>query len=254
MSAEFSSWTGRPANLQLPREELHVWLADLDHPALTLWEMEAVLVPDERQRAERFRAVRDRQRFAICRGMLRFLLGAYLDTAPQFLRFVYGPQGKPALAELTAAFALHFNLAHAHGLVLFALSRDREIGVDLELVRPIPEMEHISERFFAPGECSALRQLEPEQRQEAFFHCWTRKEAFVKAKGAGLSHPLDRFEVSLTPGERARLLTIDGDRQAAAGWTIRELRPAPGYVAALAVPGLDGRLVCRRWERAAELV
>jgi len=132
---------------------------------------------------------------------------------------------------------LYFNLAHAAGLALYAVINDREIGVDLERVHPVTEMDQIAERFFSAQESAALRALPPDQRQEAFFNCWTRKEAYLKASGEGLAQPLDQFSVSLRPGEPAKLVSIAGDFQEASRWFIQAFSPADGYVAAVAVQG-----------------
>lgn len=166
---------------------------------------------------------------------------------PGRLNFCYGSHGKPALAEGSGEDALRFNVSHSHGLALFALTRDREVGVDLEYVRSDLELEEIAARFFSPQEAATLRSLPAEMRTEAFFAGWTRKEAYIKARGEGLSLALDGFSVSLVPGEPAMLLNTRGDPSEAARWTLRELKSGPGYAAALAAKGHGWRLVCRHW-------
>lgn len=207
------------------------------------------LAPDERERAERFHFERDRWRFVVGRGVLRTILGCYLELEPGQLKFCCGPYGKPGLAKMpsTRENRLYFNLAHSQGLALYAVTREHEIGVDVEYIRAIPEMEQIAARFFSAQENAVLRSLPPGQRQEAFFNCWTRKEAYIKAIGDGLAQPLAEFNVSLAPGEPTRLLSIKGDVQAAALWSVQALTPAPGYVAALAVKGHEGQLKYWRW-------
>lgn len=207
------------------------------------------LAPDERQRAERFHFERDRRRFIVGRGVLRRILGRYLALEPNRLQFCYGPWGKPALAGIstTQEGQFCFNLAHSQSLALYAVTCERELGVDIEYIRAVPEAEQIAARFFSAQENTVLRSLPPQQKQEAFFNCWTRKEAYIKAIGDGLAQPLAEFDVSLTPGEPASLLRISGDTQAAAGWSIQALTPAPGYVAALAVKGHDWQLKCWQW-------
>jgi 4'-phosphopantetheinyl transferase len=156
--------------------------------------------------------------------------------------------GKPYLVSPSAPRTLAFNLSHAHGLLLVAVTYDRRIGIDVEYTRPpLPDVEHIAERFFSVEEKEALRALSSTARNEAFFRCWTCKEAYLKARGLGLSMPLDRFQVAVIPGQPARLLHVEGDLEEASRWSLRELVPAPGYVATLAVEGGGWRLSCWRY-------
>lgn len=207
------------------------------------------LTPDERLRVERFHFERDRQRFIVGRGILRMILGQYLGLEPGRLQFCYGPHGKPALAGTFTGQTgrLCFNLAHSQNLALYAVTCEREIGVDIEYIRAISEADQITARFFSAQESAVWLSLPPDQRQAAFFNCWTRKEAYIKALGDGLAQPLAGFDVSLAPGEAAGLLSIGGDRQAAAPWSIQTLAPAPGYAAALAVKGHGWQLKCWQW-------
>ena len=229
----------------LGRDDVHVWRASLDPPAPRLWQLARLLSEDERCRAERFCFERDRDRFIAGRGLLRTILARYLDIAPERLRFRYGAGGKPVLAD--AAVPLRFNLSHAGRLVLYALAWGREIGVDLEHIRPDVAAELIAERHFSPWENAQLRSLPAGERAEGFFNCWTRKEAYVKARGEGLALPLNGFDVSLASGEPARLLRVQNDPREASRWRLHTWRPAPGYVAALAVEGDGWRLTCREW-------
>ena len=202
------------------------------------------LTADECQRAERYVFAKDRTHFVVARGLLRVLLGRYLGQDPPHLRFIYGPHGKPALATDTGGGALRFNVSHSHGLALYAITRGREVGVDVERIRPEVAQEKIAERFFSPREVTLLRALPAQLQATAFFACWTRKEAYIKAKGEGLALPLDQFDVSLVPGEPAVLLRAAWDPQEAARWSLQDLAPAPGYRAAVAVAGHDWRLTC----------
>lgn len=188
----------------------------------------------ERQRAQRFHFDRDRLAFSLSRALLRGLLAACTGAPGAALRFAYGPRGKPELAE--PASPLAFNVSHTRGLVLVGLSGAGAIGVDVETLSRDSDLEGIAGRFFSPAEAAALRALAAEQRPAAFYRCWTRKEAFLKATGDGLAMGLDRFDVSLDP-DRARLLAIHGDPTRAAGWTLLHLEPGPGYVGAAAVAG-----------------
>jgi len=195
-------------------------------------------------RARRFHFQRDSERFIVTRGLLRCILGRYLGIEPGRLRFVYNSYGKPALATASDEGALCFNLSHSGGLALYAVARGRQVGIDLERIRAVPEIEQIAQRFFSSREYAAFRSLAAGLRQEAFYSCWTRKEAYIKARGQGLSLPLDQFDVSLVPGEPARLLDVRGDSQDGHHWLLRELEPGPGYVAALAVEGHGWKLKC----------
>jgi 4'-phosphopantetheinyl transferase len=205
------------------------------------------LSQDEQVRAGRFRARRDRERYIVAHGLLRAILGLYLKTRPEQIGLRSGPFGKPALCPEQSGAALRFNLSKSHGLSLFAFARGRELGVDLERIRPRLADGQVAGRFFSPREAALLQALPKEAQAEAFFNCWTRKEAYIKAKGAGLSLPLDQFEVSLTPGGPAALLSARWDPQEAARWSLRALTPASGYAAALAVEGHSWRLRCWRW-------
>ena len=169
---------------------------------------------------------------------------ATCDQDPQYLRFTYGPRGKPALATDMGAVSLRFNVSHSHGLALYAMTRGRELGVDVERIRPEIVQEQVAERFFSPREVTTLRALPVPLQATAFFACWTRKEAYIKATGEGLALPLDQFDVSLAPGEPAALLRTAWDPQEAPRWTMQDLDPAPGYRAAVAVAGHDWRLTC----------
>ena len=226
---------------------VHVWCASLSRPEECYQRYRDSLSADERQRAERFHFERDRRHFVVGRGILRALLARYLGDEPNSLCFDYGPYGKPALGGAHKN-QLRFNLSHSHGLGLYAVAHGREMGIDLEYVRPIAEMEQLAERFFSTQENAILRVVAAEQRALAFFNCWTRKEAFIKACGEGLSMPLNRFTVSLTPGEPARLLSSDDGFQDGSRWCLRELALPAGYVGALVVEGTHCELELRQWE------
>lgn len=223
---------------ELKAGQVHVWRAVLE-PAdpETVDVFRTLLSEEERQRADRFHFERHRRRFTICRGCLRTLLGRYLCIPGSRLRLDYGPHGKPRLTTADGVEPIHFNLAHSHGMALLAFSRRQPLGIDLEYLRPMPRAEALAKRFFSAQEHTALQALPPESRQEAFFRCWTCKEAYVKAIGDGLAFPLDRFSVSLAPGEAPGLVQIEGATAAACGWTMTTMVPAPGYLAALVVRG-----------------
>ena len=240
-------WLPAPANLVLSRDEVHVWCASLDQSASRVQQLAKTLSVDEQLRADRFRFEQHRQHFIVARGVLRAILGRYMDIEPPQVQFCYGSHGKPALVEKDTAGMLDFNLSHSGGVALYAFARDRQIGIDIECLRPVSEVEQIAKRFFCEREYEELRALPPTQQQNAFFRYWTLKEAYIKATGRGLSLPLDQFEVSLASGESAVLLRSPVDSQKASDWSLKELSPGQGYAAAIAVKGDSWQLQCWRW-------
>ena len=233
-------WYVPSSNVAASNSEVHVWRVQLDD-ALAV-EMGSILSPDESARAARFHFGRDRNRFIVARGSLRLLLGSYLDLAPGAVSFCYSSYGKPALSDANSGIT--FNLSHANELALIAVTRDRQIGVDIEFIRLDFASEKIAARFFSPQEVEVLRELPEPQHAEAFFTCWTRKEAYIKALGEGMSMPLNQFNVSLAPGSPAALLGNLRNPAEVSRWSLHDLSPAPGYVAALAVEGPSCQLKC----------
>lgn len=231
----------------LGRDDVHVWRAPLDVKALLLQALQQTLSSDEQVRADRFHFQRDREHFIVSRGLLRTILGRYLGMEPSRLQFCYGRQGKPALESEPGRNAVSFNISHSAGIALFAFTRGRRIGVDIERIRNHLADGMVAERFFSPREVAVLRGLPEALQPEAFFNCWTRKEAYIKARGDGLFLLLDSFDVSLAPGEPAVLLSTKGDPHEASRWSLQKLDPGADYVAALAVEGRDWRLKCWRW-------
>ncbi len=235
-------WSFPPTKLELAESEIHVWRASLDLDEETLSRYASILSQDETIRASRFLFPRDRDHFTVARGVLRELLGKYVDCSPARLEFQYGPRGKPALRAAEGRSRIHFNLSHSRGLAVYAVARNRELGIDLEPIRPEFAGENIAERHFSAQELNEWHSLPPELRAEAFFLCWTRKEAYVKARGEGLQIPLASFSVTLTPGQPAELLSPDGAR-----WRLHSFQPAPGYAAAVVGEGKDWRLLHWDW-------
>jgi len=213
-------------------EEIHVWHAALDREEKIYARLESTLSPEEKARADRFHFVNDRNRFVAARGLLRELLGKYLQQTPASLDFSYGKYGKPSLAGGNASSGLSFNLSHSAGLAVYAIARERNLGIDVEHVRPESGGEDIANRYFSAREVSDLRTLPPEARVEGFFHCWTRKEAYLKATGMGLQIPLDSFAVSVLPEKPAQFLEGVEPR-----WHLAAYHPAGGFVAAVAYDG-----------------
>lgn len=238
-------WQLPPPDLLLPDNEVHVWQASLDAPASEAQNLRRILVEDELRRADRFRFPKDRHHFTVAHSVLRMLLGRYLNKKPEQIRFEYNKYGKPALASTVEDDSLKFNLSHSGKRVLYAFVRYREVGVDVEWVhRRIDQAAQIAERYFSAQENSVFRTLPEYLKQEAFFNCWTRKEAYIKARGRGLSLPLDQFDVSCRPGEPAKLLNTRDDPQEASRWTMKELMPGPDYIAALVVEGDGWNMKC----------
>jgi 4'-phosphopantetheinyl transferase len=216
-------------------DAIHVYVLDVTTARARLGEFWAILSADERERAERFHFERDRERFVIRRGTLRELLALYLGEAPAGIRFCVNRFGKPALPGTR----LRFNLSHSHGVALYAFAEGREVGCDIERSDPRFAAEHIPERLFSAREARALRALPARSQTEAFFRGWTRKEAYLKARGLGLSMPLDSFDVSLAPGEPATLL------HGCEGWSVEAFEPVPDHPAALVAEGADWQMHLR---------
>lgn len=234
-------------------DRVDVWATALDRAPADVAALHAGLDDAEAARASRFHFAHDARRFVVARAILRELLGAYLGVAPAAVRLVYGARDKPALAPPLDAAGVQFNVSHSGEIALYAVGRHRRIGVDVERVRPLDDLAGLAGRNFSRAECAALFALPPARRPAAFFACWTRKEAYVKALGEGLAHPLDAFTVAFADGAPARIVDIAGDADAAARWTLAAVDVGTGYAAAVAVEGpvtIDFRGF---WERRAAL-
>ena len=225
---------------RLSDDEIHVWCVELDSAGEEAT-FAAYLSADEQERASGLLSGTHQRRFVVARGMLRQLLGRYLDQDPGAVTFVRGAHGKPFLQK----GELHFNVSHTHELALYAIARDREVGVDVEWMRPQVAHEQIAARFFSLEEQEALAQMPDEERRAAFYNIWTRKEAYVKARGDGIAAGLGTFAVSL--GAEAALLHSDEGRDEVERWKLMALEPADGYVAALCGAGVDWQVQCWRW-------
>lgn len=250
-----SAWSAQPDKLSLPDDELHVWCASLDESETQLQILSSLLAPDEIDRAQRFHFRKDRVHFIVARGILRTILGQYLNEHPARLSFSYSSYGKPALNRVgatrsidDAADNISFNLSHSAGLALYAIARKREVGVDIEYVRPDFADMKIAGQFFFASEIAALLSSPPERRAIEFFNYWTLKEAYIKARGEGLTFPLDQFCVSLIPGSQQAILDVNGDPHEASRWSLRALSPAQGYAAAVVAEGQDWKLRCWRYQ------
>ena len=213
---------------------MHLWIVRLEASEDNFARCRSWLSPEETVRMERFYFDRHRRAFALGRAALRALLGNYLGMEAADLRFVYGPQGKPALAD--SACPLRFNVSNSGNLAAYAFTIGCEIGVDIEMHRGLSDFENIARRFFSPEETEELLELPEAEKTTAFFHCWSRKEAYIKAMGGGLSIPLDSFRMTLQPGVAARMVSLGGSEDAARSWTMHDFDPAPEYAGAIAYP------------------
>jgi 4'-phosphopantetheinyl transferase len=234
MIHDCNGWNSPPTQLRMATGEVHLFRAGLDQAATRVTKLERTLSRDERARAGRFCLARDRRRFVVARGALREILGSILSEDPAALEFAYGAVGKPRLVRRNGADRLHFNVAHSDSMAVFAIAAD-DVGVDVERLRTIEDAEQIASRFFSSRESDSLRSLPVDQRTEGFFNCWTRKEACVKAVGCGLSDAIRHIEVSLVPGEPARLFSAPDEMQAKGEWTLHTFKPAADYLGAVAV-------------------
>jgi 4'-phosphopantetheinyl transferase len=236
-------WNAAPGGLKLADGNVHVFSAPLDIPAERIDGLASWLSDDEWQRARRFHLERDRNRFIAGRGTLREILAGLFELDPMSLVFSRGEFGKPQIAAPAAACSIHFNLAHSDSIAVYAIAK-HELGVDVERIRPMDDAEQVASRFYSQREKDCLLALPAEQRAEAFFNCWTRKEAYLKAVGSGLDDRLDQIEVSLAPGEATELLGVPNDLQT---WRLHSLVPAAEFVGALAIQPEDSHVNCWKW-------
>jgi len=227
---ENSIWTEPPTSPSLKTSRVHVWRISLDQPDQTLERFRGTLEPDELDRAGRFHFEKHRRHFIVARGFLRSVVARYVETLPEALRFAYGVYGKP---DLASEHNLRFNLSHSNEVALLAVTLDAELGVDVEHIRADFASEDIARRFFSRAEVETFNALAPEQRVEAFFRCWTRKEAYIKAIGKGLSQALDEFDVTLAPDTPAALLRTKDDDPSR--WLLSDIEVGEGYAGALVI-------------------
>ena len=212
-----------------------MWATTLSVAADVLEKFSTTLSPDEKERANKFKFEKHRHRYLAGRGALRTILAQYLDARAADLRFDYLTNGKPAFAQAFARAGIHFNLAHTEDLALIAVTRIGRLGVDVECVRPVKNVDELVARFFSERENKLFQNVPNAQKPSAFFNLWTRKEAMLKATGEGITRSLSLVEVSFLPGEPAKLLAIAGDAKAGARWKMWELTPAVGFTGAVAI-------------------
>lgn len=239
---DLSAWSPPVDPLGLQPHQVDIWHISLDLLPATIKSLQSTLSADETQRAARFHFPADRDRYLTAHGCLRDILSRYLQCEPSQLNFCMSDYGKPALE----GHKLVFNLSHSGDFALIIVAQECRVGIDLERIRSDMEHEKIARRFFSTNEVTELMALPPEQKISGFFNCWTRKEAYIKAQGLGLSLPLDSFDVTLTPNQPAFLRATRPNPDEAARWTLISLEVDPGYTAAAAIE--ERNLNIRLWD------
>ena len=232
-----------PSSQRITDSDLHIWRACLSGSVPELSYFDSILSPDEKARAERFYFERDRNRYIFGRGILRTLLGGYLQVQASKITFVYGPHGKPAIESVRSNKSLQFNLAHSNDWAVYAFGWDHPLGIDLEHIRPMPDVDELAERFFSASERVLIHSLSGDQKWETFFSIWTCKEAFLKATGSGLTLPLDQFEVSPRADGGMKLTSISGNSKPADRWRLETFKPIADYQSAIAVEDHAGKIM-----------
>lgn len=239
----FHTWKDPTRSLRaaagLDAEEIQVWIAALPADGSEAAALASVLTPDELRRAARFLVETPRRQFVFCRALVRHLAGACLAVAPETLDIGALPLGKPFVRQPASPRALDFNISHSGGLAAVALARGRQVGVDLELVRPLADMPALARRIFSADELGALNALPAAEQSAAFYTGWSRKEAYLKATGEGLTGGMREVGVSLAPGAAAPLLRAPAGGETTPRWTLRDLPLPPGYVGSLAFENRD---------------
>lgn len=219
--------------LTLESGSIEVLAAPLDVPLAVFESLWPLLSSVEQARANRFLGERHKREYTVGRARLRQLLGLRLDADPRLVEIVEADHGKPALGGKWAESGLRFNLSHSGALAVYALATRRELGVDIEELRAIPDAIDLAKRFFSAAESGAVSSYPADRRDLAFLSCWTRKEAFVKAVGQGLSFPLDEFSVSVDPDEPARIVEVRGVPGPDTGWELTAFRPRATHIGAI---------------------
>ncbi|GAC1425482.1 MAG: 4'-phosphopantetheinyl transferase superfamily protein [Ktedonobacteraceae bacterium] len=231
----YQPWSFPSKNIKVSADNVHVWRASLEMPDLIVQHLIHVLSTEEMAKARSFRFEKHRLHWIVARGLLRTLLGWYLEEDPQQLCFRYNSYGKPSLESPISD--IQFNISHSRDLALYAFSFSRQIGVDVEYMRSDFDYEDLAKYSFSPFEREELRAVPVEAKRQAFFNGWTRKEAYIKARGKGVSIPLDQFDVVLKPGEPATLMSSREDPRETQRWSFYALDPGTDYAGALVVEG-----------------
>ncbi len=238
-------YTTEAKPIPLHPETVHLWILEIAAAAPLLMDTDSLLSTQEMARAEKFRFASDRQRYTVSVKVLRLLCARYLDADPTSISFRNGKYGKPALDSNTD---FRFNLSHSAGYAIIGFAKKDAVGVDIEHIRPVGELETIARNFFSPTELKALLSLRESEFTRGFYRCWTRKEAIIKAIGSGLSFPLESFAVSVDDDNHAHLLETQWDPTERSRWRLFSFPPADDYIAAVAVKGEVRDLVIRKWE------
>lgn len=234
LERQATPWEPQPKSLLLRYGDVHIWRAYISSWTAHTLDLAAVLSPDERARALRYHFPQHRNSFIVARAVLRRLIGQYLAMAPSAVRFTYNRYGKPFV--LHDSSDLHFNLAHAGDVALYALAR-REVGIDVEQVRHDLDWAGIARSHFSPAEQAEIASLPPALRSTAFFRCWTCKEAYIKARGMGLQIPLDQFDVACSPEKPAALRAVRTGDDVAARWSLHAVTIDAKHLGAVVVEG-----------------
>ncbi len=246
---DLTSLQKRTGKLTLESGDFHVWTASLHTAEETLKSYRSLLSPEEISRASKYVFPCDQAHFVACRGILRELLGCYLAAPGQAIKILSSSGEKPSLGIGTGNLDIRFNLSHSNGFAVFAFSIGREIGIDTEFIKAEIAAEEIATRYFSAAEQQELAALAPQERAAGFFRCWTRKEAYVKARGQGLQIPLNSFSVTLSPGAPARLTSGDANR-----WSLHALDVQPGWASALVVEGNSARISVKKYSTTGQIV
>ncbi len=232
-----------PMDTNIIANSTHLWYCNFDENLKNLQHYGTVLSDDEAARSLRFKFLKDRQSYIISRGILRILLGKYTHTKPEQLAFIYGKYGKPSLNS-----PIKFNISHSGNMAVFGFTINDEIGVDIEYIKPDVEVMHLVENFFSETEIAMLKSLPEAIQKKAFYRCWTRKEAFIKAEGSGLSFPLDQFSVSVDDDEVANLLETKWNTNKKNNWALHSCVPKADYIAAVAVENKLNTMLITKYE------
>jgi 4'-phosphopantetheinyl transferase len=244
MNTDSLSWQTPPTDLSLPPDEVHIWRVNLETTPAVLQRCETVLSPSERARAQRYVFERDRRRWTVARATLRLLLSRYLQTETTLFEFDLNEFGKPSLATPYKETNIEFNLSHSAEIALYAFTRARLIGVDVEYMRADLDFDGVARHSFSLQERHTLRNLVDEEKRRAFFRGWTCKEAYAKALGKGFSQAFNQFSVSLLPSQPFALVEQNEDEQELARWSFLGLDVGAGYAGALVVEGHEWQAKC----------
>jgi 4'-phosphopantetheinyl transferase len=247
MTPSKTLWRSHPEKVILKDNEVHLWIASLVLNSKIIHKLRSTLSTDEIERADRFHFQKNRHSFIAGRGILRSILAHYLENKPREIGFIYNTHGKPSIANMPVGAGINFNLSHSHGLAVYAFTGRRRIGIDIERMRSNLSFEKIANRFFTSAEFEKLSALAHDEFIQGFFYLWTQKEAYIKARGKGLSIPLNQFGITISTDKTARINEIGRNRDEECIWSFYTLTPAPGYVGTLAAEGKNPRIKYWTW-------